>query len=103
MRLRHTQDRGSGRADEVVAALAHMMGMAARVDGAEDGESAPEAAGSEPAPASRQAPAIEPTATMVESAAAVRALEVVCPVRERLWLAGELAPAKDAPAYPSAV
>jgi radical SAM-linked protein len=107
MRLRHTQDRGSGRAEEVVAALAHLMGMAARVDGAENGESAPEATGSEQAPASRQAPAIESKATMVESAAAARVLEVVRPVRERLWLAGELAsaehaPAEHAPADPSA-
>lgn len=103
MRLRHTQDRGSGRAEEVVAALANLMGMAPRVDGAEDGESAPEAAGSEPALASRQAQAIESKATVVEPAATVRDLEVVRPVRERLWLAGELAPTEHAQAEPSVI
>jgi radical SAM-linked protein len=103
MRLRHTQDRGSGRAEEVVAALANLMGMAPRVDRAEDGESAPEAAGSEPALASRQAQAIESKATVVEPAATVRDLEVVRPVRERLWLAGELAPTEHAQAEPSVI
>jgi radical SAM-linked protein len=48
MRLRHTQDQGSGRAEEVVAAVADQLGLA---EGA---------------------------------------LEMVAPVRERLWLAGEL-------------
>lgn len=48
MRLRHTQDQGSGRAEEVVAALADELGT---------GEAG---------------------------------LEIVTPVRERLWLAGEL-------------
>ena len=58
MRLRHTQDEGSGRADEVVAALAEAL----------------------PGPAA---------ARPAEAPAAI-AVEMVHPVRERLWLSREL-------------
>ena len=64
MRLRHTQDRGSGRAEEVVAALADLMGLSA--------------------------PPIETGETFVGSSMVGPVLEVVRPVRERLWLTGEL-------------
>lgn len=57
MRLRHTQDHGSGRAEEVVAALADEMAT------------------------------IGPNTAVP---AARRAIDVVRPVRERLWLADEL-------------
>lgn len=102
VRLRHTQDRGSGRAEEVVAALADLMGKAARVPGAEDGGTASEPVESGPAPVTyRQAPIAESTATFVESSPATRAIEIVRPVRERLWLADELAPGERAPVDPS--
>jgi radical SAM-linked protein len=78
MRLRHSQDRGSGRADEVVAALADEMGLAAQVASAQSEEPAAETAG------------------IVDSLAARAVIEVVRPVRERLWLAEELAEGPDA-------
>jgi radical SAM-linked protein len=70
MRLRHSQVRGSGRAEEVVAALAENLGLAViAAPGAGD-------AGAEERPerASPSGPS----------------LEIVHPVRERLWLAEEL-------------
>ncbi len=70
MRLRHSQDRGSGRPEEVVAALAAELGTSVRALGGEDDESAP--------------PPLEP-------AAARPPIEIVRPVRERLWLDHELA------------
>jgi hypothetical protein len=59
MRLRHTQDEGSGRAEEVVAALAQALPGRA-------------------------------TASSGEAAAESTAVEMVHPVRERLWLSREL-------------
>jgi hypothetical protein len=56
MRLRHSQDEGSGRAEEVVAALGDAMPGGPRV-----------------------------------GLDASRNIEIVHPVRERLWLTGELA------------
>ena len=99
MRLRHSQDRGSGRVEEVVAALADEIGLWAAVGGGED-----EAAGAaEPteapaAPAGAPDPAAgAPEATGPEIAEPV--LEVVRPVRERLWLVTELA--SDRAPHPS--
>ena len=70
MRLRHSQNLGSGRTDEVIAALAEEMGLTAHMAvGEGDDEGA--AAGEAPA-------AGRPT------------LEMVRPVRERLWLVDEL-------------
>jgi radical SAM-linked protein len=70
MRLRHSQDRGSGRAEEVVAALAENLGMAAA--------SAP---GSAESPGDELAKPATPSGPV---------LEIVRPIRERLWLAEEL-------------
>jgi radical SAM-linked protein len=66
MRLRHTQDQGSGRAEEVVAALAAQLGLGA-------------AGPDEPGPGEPGAPGSDGLG-----------LEMVAPVRERLWLAGEI-------------
>jgi hypothetical protein len=74
MRLRHTQDRGSGRAEEVVAALADEMGLVASpASGGVGGE----------------AEADETRAEIVAPAARA-VIEVIRPVRERLWLVNEL-------------
>ena len=75
MRLRHTQDRGSGRPDEVVAALAGELGLA--VDAAPDDGLGDAVSGR-----------VEPdgAAQPVDR----RSIEIALPVRERLWLAEEL-------------
>ncbi len=75
MRLRHTQDLGSGRADEVAAAVANELGMATLA-----------------APGSGEAEAGEEAATgqSVEPSPGRAVLEIVRPVRERLWLSDEL-------------
>ncbi|HEX7491690.1 MAG TPA: TIGR03936 family radical SAM-associated protein [Candidatus Limnocylindrales bacterium] len=73
MRLRHSQSGGSGRAEEVVAALAEDLGLSATIsigDG-EDSEST------------------GPTSPATESAGRPP-IEIVRPTRERLWLAEEL-------------
>ena len=70
MRLRHSQDLGSGRPEEVVAALAGELGLAVNADSGDDDESGPRES--------------EPTAQRPS-------LEIVRPVRERLWLDSELA------------
>ena len=72
MRLRHSQDLGSGRAEEAVAALAGELGMAvASTPGT--GE-----------PDSHEEPGVP------DPAVALPVLETIRPVRERLWLAEEL-------------
>jgi len=76
MRLRHSQNLGSGRADEVVAALAGEMGMAA-VTASGTEEEVETAGDRDGALATPELPASPP-------------LEVLRPVRERLWLAEEL-------------
>jgi radical SAM-linked protein len=93
MRLRHSQDGGSGRAGEVVAALADGMGLAANV--ADGGVDDPGDAGSESA--DHRSSAERPKATRPDKSAEPpgpdtrrHALEIVRPVRERLWLAEEL-------------
>lgn len=86
MRLRHSQELGSGRADEVVAALADEMGQAPVASAVSAGEEA--GPGS-----SDTAPAVTASATVAapEFPGAVRpVIEMVMPVRERLWLAEEL-------------
>jgi radical SAM-linked protein len=76
MRLRHSQDSGSGRPDEAVAALAEELGLAVNVAAGEaDDEEA--AAGGRPARPAR------PTAEG-------STLEIVRATRERLWLSDEL-------------
>jgi radical SAM-linked protein len=84
MRLRHSQDRGSGRPDEVVAALAAELGRTTAVATEADGEAD---GGAERAV----------TATAAPTAVAASPIEILLPVRERLWLAEELA-APHAPA-----
>jgi radical SAM-linked protein len=77
MRLRHSQELGSGRADEVVAAIADELGMATIAPpGSGEAETEEEAEPGRPAEPSLGRPV----------------LEIVRPVRERLWLADELAP-----------
>jgi len=109
MRLRHSQDRGSGRADEVVAALADEIGLradllpeegegvegpgrAAATQGAEVTEAAPGAPGAAQAPLTSEPPGAAVTSGNAGQGAARNMLEVVRPVRERLWLAAELEP-----------
>lgn len=87
VRLRHSQDLGSGRPDEVVAALAEEMGLQL-VGQSELGENA----GANSAGASRPS-ASPPSASphgATPAAAFAPAVEVFHPVRERLWLDDEL-------------
>ena len=84
LRLRHSQDGGSGRVEEVVAALAGELGMATHLPSGEaEGGTAegPEAGG--------PATSYEPIDTR-DPAATSPFLEAVGAVRERLWLAEEL-------------
>ena len=69
MRLRHSQERGSGRADEVVAALADELGMT----------TASETPGATETPSATETPGVD--RPRIESAVSVR---------ERLWLEEEL-------------
>jgi radical SAM-linked protein len=87
MRLRHSQERGSGRADEVVAALAEHLGLAADVGTEADEVETPAIAPGLPAAADAAPDAARPHP----------AIEVVQTVRERLWLAAELLPSESAP------
>ena len=77
MRLRHSQNLGSGRPDEVISALAEELGVAANPTPGSDenGEQIDHAAAP---PVDREEAGGRPT------------LEIVRPVRERLWLAEEL-------------
>jgi len=81
MRLRHSQAGGTGRADEVVAALADQLGLRFSWTGGDEAE-----AGAPGEPDGSTSPG-----GIVE-------LEVAGPVRERLWLAAELAPEGDSAA-----
>jgi radical SAM-linked protein len=87
MRLRHSQDGGTGRAEEVVAALAEDLGLRA---GWTEGEEEEPKDGSvsettqNPDPGSDREAHTSPGSSQ-------RVVEVVMPVRERLWLAEELA------------
>ena len=71
MRLRNSQERGIGRADEVVAAMAAELGLGMQSPGDEAPNEAPSERSADGSP--------------------VRALEMVHAVRERLWLEGEVA------------
>jgi radical SAM-linked protein len=84
MRLRHSQERGSGRAEEVVAALADEIGLAVGIGAVADEGYEAAASGDSPNGGRREAA----TADLVGSE--TTALEVLRPVRERLWLATEL-------------
>lgn len=104
MRLRHSQDKGAGRAEEVAAALADELGLVAEVGSVPNEEAAvadaAEAVGATP---TMPGPARQLAGTPVGRSAAPAGgspgdrtafgrtvLEVVRPVRERLWLADEL-------------
>ena len=95
LRLRHSQEGGSGRVEEVVAALATELGMATRLASGEADDVAmerPAGGGSQPTPSTDIA------ADAPSTAAGPPLLEAVGAVRERLWLADELRQA--APAGP---
>jgi len=91
MRLRHSQEGGSGRAEEVVAALADDMGLAANVAAA-GGDDAGEAESAGPREPDEPRAATGPHESSGPSQPDTGrpTLEVVRPVRERLWLADEL-------------
>lgn len=103
MRLRHSQNLGSGRPDEVVAALAAELGMRPppAAGAGDDGESAEGSSGAGSigtVEAQSGASAAGPSAgagpqAVTSPAAAVPQpqLETIRPVRERLWLNDELA------------
>jgi radical SAM-linked protein len=74
LRLRHSQDGGSGRVEEVIAALAGELGMATRLPSVSGTTAEPD--------------------DVLEDAAAMPLLEAVGAVRERLWLSEELEPAE---------
>ena len=76
MRLRNSQDLGSGRADEVVEALAAELGLST--------SNPPWSAEAEAEDAAEPGPPVEPSSVHP-------GLEIVRPVRERLWLSDELA------------
>jgi hypothetical protein len=76
MRLRNAQDEGSGRAEEVVAALAAQAG---------GGNANPAAGGAHPAAG------LAGSETAESEQSPGNGLEIVRPVRERLWLASEMA------------
>jgi radical SAM-linked protein len=104
MRLRHSQDGGTGRMEEVVAALAEDVGLRFSWFGGDDAEATSiEKAKEPPTPAAAVAPApasatpappvqasATPASTAPASAHPVGQVEVFLPVRERLWLAEEL-------------
>ena len=75
MRLRNSQEMGSGRAEEVVAAVADELGMATAV--------APGSVESETEEETELSRSIEPSPGRP-------VLEIVRPIRERLWLSDEL-------------
>jgi radical SAM-linked protein len=85
MRLRHSQDLGSGRPDEVVAALADELGLTTFAAADDSTDPAPDVG---PGPEERGTAL--GGATAAASSARPGTLEIVLPVRERLWLAGEV-------------
>jgi radical SAM-linked protein len=99
LRLRHSQDGGSGRVEEVVAALATELGMATRLESGEADEAATEG------PGTGGSGTISSAASADDAPATVAGpplLEAVGAVRERLWLAEELQRAGPAaPAGPA--
>ena len=75
MRLRNSQDLGSGRADEVVEAIAAELGLST--------SNPPWSAEAEAEEAPEPGPPVEPSSVQP-------GLEIVRPIRERLWLSEEL-------------
>jgi radical SAM-linked protein len=94
LRLRHSQDGGSGRVEEVVAALAGELGMTTRLASGETDGGAAERPGHGDSETPSEA---VDTPVAAGSAAPMRLLEAVGAVRERLWLADELEPAGPQP------
>ncbi len=100
LRLRHSQNQGSGRVDEVVAALADELGMATRLPPSEDERGVAESAAGPDA-------GIRAESTRQSSAAGATSeagfglerplLEAIRAVRERLLLAEELETAGSQP------
>jgi radical SAM-linked protein len=104
MRLRHSQDNGAGRAEEVVAALADELGLVAEVGSVDNEEAAVvNVVEAGAATLAMTPPAGQPAGSPGRRAAALAAgspedrsvsgrvvFEIVRPVRERLWLADEL-------------
>ena len=84
LRLRHSQDGGSGRVEEVVAALADELGMTTHLStGDAEGGAAEGPGAGGPATSYELIDTCDPAAT-------IPFLEAVGAVRERLWLAEEL-------------
>jgi hypothetical protein len=82
IRLRHSQDLGSGRPEEVVSALGEQLGLAVPAfDQAEGVAPGPEDAAPPPDDAEAPDRAADPARGGL--------LEIIRPVRERLWLTGE--------------
>lgn len=92
MRLRHSQERGSGRADEVVAALADALGRSAVVASTEEETDAVAVRVGVAGAASTGGAAASAGGTVASTGEAVVGppIEAVMTVRERLWLAEEL-------------
>jgi radical SAM-linked protein len=90
MRLRHSQERGSGRADEVVSALADELGLAAQAtpSAGEEGDQASPVEGSAGRESAGPAPTLGPASGSPGLARST--IETVMAVRERLWLDEEL-------------
>jgi hypothetical protein len=95
MRLRNSQEMGSGRAEEVVAALADELGLATAAAAREEETPQTET------PKDEQGPAEARVLTPEAQDAVAPVVEMVRPVRERLWLAEELA-LRDAEGRPTA-
>jgi radical SAM-linked protein len=99
MRLRHSQEGGTGRAEEVVAALADVLGVRFSWTGSDeegvgtlDGTDVSEGVEDAGATVNTDATANAKSAANPDVAIAreTTQLEVLVPVRERLWLADEL-------------
>jgi radical SAM-linked protein len=95
MRLRNSQEMGSGRAEEVVAALADELGLATAAAAREEETPQTET------PKDERGPAEARVLTPEVQDAVAPVVEMVRPVRERLWLAEELA-LRDAEGRPTA-
>ena len=90
MRLRHSQDRGSGRVEEVVAALAGELGLRTASDGGDDEDAGAVDSIEEPGMPARTPEVVGTAPDSLAPLSIGPLLEVVRPVRERLWLETEL-------------
>ena len=98
MRLRNSQEMGSGRAEEVVAALAEELGLATIAAASEEETPPAETPNHEQRPADardREPAEVRSRAAELEQEAGQSVVEMVRPVRERLWLAEEVASQVD--------